>query len=445
MPDRITSLNLKRTLFYSCGSIGLNIMKITVSTWLLYFYAPPPTSGRTQYISIALAGVLLTIGRLWDALIDPLIGYWSDTSRSRWGRRRPFLMFATPVCAIALVLLWTPPTTGSSLLNAFYFFFVTIAFYTSLSLVNIPYDSSLPEMATPAEYVTLSMWKNIFGTTGVFIGALVAGPLFRNVGALAMGLVVGGIGLVTIWLTLFGLKEKNSPRHQSLDFWSNLCTTLGNRQFLFMFVSTLIIYVAYAMLLANLPYFVTLVVGKSEADVSIFQGVVVLTMVVFAPLWNWLSRRYANRTLLKFTMFGLAGVCSLTFTVGLLPGISVMTHALLMMALIGPVLGGYFVLVFAMMGSVVDYDELLTNHRREATYYSTFSLAAGVGPSLAALILPFIFERYGYTATNPLGVRVAFLVIGLLAMLGGLAFIGYRLGDTPSETQSLLGLKSSSE
>ena len=194
-----------------------------------------------------------------------------------------------------------------------------------------------------------------------------------------------------------------------------------------------------------MPYFVTLVVGKSEADVSIFHGVVVLTMVVFAPLWNWLSRRYANRTLLKFTMFGLAGVCSLTFAVGLLPGISVMTHALLMMSLIGPLLGGYFVLVFAMMGSVVDYDELLTNHRREATHYSTFSLAAGVGPSLAALILPFIFERYGYTATNPLGVRVAFLVIGLLAMLGGLAFIGYRLGDTPSETQRLLGLKSSSE
>ena len=432
MPDRITSLNLKRILLYSCGSIGLNIMKITVSTWLLYFYAPPPNSGRTQYISIALAGVLLTIGRLWDALIDPLIGYWSDTSRRRRGRRRPFLMFATPVCAIALVLLWTPPTTGSSLLNAFYFFFVTIAFYTSLSLVNIPYDSSLPEMATPAEYVTLSMWKNIFGTTGVFIGALVAAPLFSNVGALAMGLVVGGIGLVTVWLTLFGLQEKNYPRHQNLDFWSNLYTTFGNRQFLVMFVSTLIIYVAYATLLANLPYFVTLVVGKSEADVSIFQGVVVLTMVVFAPLWNWLSRRYANRTLLKFTMFGLAGVSSLTF-------------ALLMMALIGPLLGGYFVLVFAMMGSVVDYDELLTNHRREATYYSTFSLAAGVGPSLAALILPFIFERYGYTATNPLGVRVAFLVTGLLAMLGGLAFIGYRLGDTPSETQRLLGLKSSSE
>lgn len=433
-------LALGRTLLYSCASIGLNIMSITVSTWLLYFYAPPPDSGRTQYLSVTLVGVLLTAGRLWDAVIDPLIGYWSDVNRSRWGRRRPFLMFATPVTVISLLLLWTPPATGSGLLNALYFFFVTLAFYTSLSLVSIPYDSSLPEMATvPADYVPLSMWKNIFGTTGVFIGALVASPLFGTVGPLAMAMVVGGIGLVTIWLTLFGLQEKNCLAAQPIGVWSSLRLTFGNRQFLSMFVSTLLIHVAYAMLLANLPYFVILVVGKTEADVSIFQGVVVGTMVVFAPLWSWLSQRYANRTLLRFSMLGLAGVFTLTFSVGLLPGISVMAHALLMLALMGPLLGGYFVLVFAMMGSVVDYDETLTNCRREASYYGTFSLAVGVGPSFAALLLPFIFERYGYTASNPLGVRVVFLVSGLLALLGLLVFIGYRLGDTPEETQRLLG------
>ncbi len=436
-------LTLGRTLVYSCASIGLNMMSITVSTWLLYFYAPPPDSGRTQYLSVTLVGVLLTVGRLWDAVIDPLIGYWSDVNRSRWGRRRPFLIFATPVTALALLLLWTPPTTSSGLLNAIYFFLVTIAFYTSLSLVSIPYDGSLPEMAAlPAEYVTLSMWKNVFGTTGVLLGALLATPLFGSVGPLAMAMVVGGIGLASVGLTLFGWQEKDYSAAQAIGVWSSLRLTFGNRQFLSMFVSTLIIHVAYAMLLANLPYFVTLVVGKTEASVSIFQGVVVVTMVMFAPVWKWLSQRYANRSLLRFTMFGLALVCSLTFTVGLLPGISVMTHALLMLALIGPLLGGYFVLVFAMMASLVDYDELLTSCRREAIYYGTFSLAVGVGPSFAALLLPFIFEHYGYTAINPLGVRVAFLFTGLLALLGALAFIGYRLGDTPQEQERLLGHKS---
>lgn len=441
-----SSLSLRQILLYSCASTGLNIMSITVSTWLLYFYAPPLDSGRTQYLPITLVGVVLTVGRLWDAVIDPLIGYWSDVNRSRWGRRRPFLIFATPVTAIALVLLWTPPEASPSPLNTLYLLLVTIGFYTSLSLVSIPYDSSLPEMAaTPADYVTLSMWKNIFGTIGVLIGVLITFPLFSSAGPVAMGLVVGGIGLLSIWLSLIGLREKDYSKAQPINLWSSLRLTVGNHQFQAVFASTLIIHVAYSVLLANLPYFVTLVVGKNEVDVSIFQGIVVVTMVVSAPLWNYLSQRYANRTLLRFTMLGLAVVCSFTFTVGLLPSISIMTHALFMLALIGPLLGGYFVLVMAMMGSVVDYDELLTSQRREAMYYGTFSLAVGFGPTLAALLLPLLFERYGYTATNPLGVRVAFLVTGLLALLAALAFSGYQLGDTPEDNQQMLHLKSLSK
>jgi Na+/melibiose symporter-like transporter len=96
-------LTLGRTLLYSSASAGLNIMGITVGTWLLYFYAPPPDSGRTAFLPITLVGVLMTVSSLWDAIIDPFIGHWSDTLRSRWGRRRPFLIFAAPVTAVALV------------------------------------------------------------------------------------------------------------------------------------------------------------------------------------------------------------------------------------------------------------------------------------------------------------------------------------------------------
>ena len=97
MTDTGRKLTLGRILLYSAASAGLNIMSITASTWMLYFYAPPPDSGRVQYLPAALVGILLTVGSLWDAVIDPFIGHWSDTLKSRWGRRRPFLMFATPI------------------------------------------------------------------------------------------------------------------------------------------------------------------------------------------------------------------------------------------------------------------------------------------------------------------------------------------------------------
>lgn len=427
-------LTLKRTLLFSSASAGLNIMGISVGTWLLYFYSPPPDSGRTIYIPIALVGVLMTISSLWDAIIDPFIGHWSDTLRTRWGRRKPFLIFAAPLTAISLIFIWTPPQNGSLALNAGYFFVIITLFYSAFSLVGIPYDGSMPEMAeTPQDLVKLSTWKNIFGIIGVMIGALVAAPLFESIGPVAMGLVVGLVGLFTIWLTLSGLRETKKPIGKPMPVIEGLIATLKNRQFIYMLISVLIIHISYAMVTANLPYFITLVIGESESFVGIFQGVLVICMLLSAPLWNWLSKKYPNRTLLMGSMISLGVVLGLNFLVGIIPGITVLAQGLIAIGLIGPALGGYFILAYAMMGNVVDYDELLTNTRREAIYYGSFSLAASIGPSLAAFILPFILNHYGFTATNPAGVRIAWLVASALSFTGAISFIGYRLGDTPEE------------
>jgi GPH family glycoside/pentoside/hexuronide:cation symporter len=269
----------------------------------------------------------------------------------------------------------------------------------------------------------------------------VAALLFESMGPVAMGAVVAMIGLITIWLTLAGLRRTAQPPIAPIGVVEGIRTTFQNRQFLRMFVSALIVHVAYAMILANLPYFVTLVVGKSEGDVAIFQGVVVLIMLAAAPVWNRLGRKYENRKLLVGSMIGLGLAALLNFTVGMISGTPRMAHALVTLALTAPLLGGYFIMAYAAMGSVVDYDEMLTGRRREAIYYGTFSLAAGIGPALAALILPQILEGFGYTAANPMGVRVAWLVTGAIALLGAAAFVGYRLGDTPDETRKNLGLE----
>jgi GPH family glycoside/pentoside/hexuronide:cation symporter len=435
-------LSFKQKFLYSSTSAGINIISTTVSTWLLYFWTPPPDSARPQYLDVTLVGILLTGGRFWDAIIAPSIGHWSDVIRTPWGRRRPFLIFATPVMLLSLILLWTPPAKSSGYINAVYFFLVTIAFYTSFHLLGIPYDSSLPEMASSAtDRVSLSMWKNIFGTVGVLIGALVVAPLFTSVGALRMSLVVAGIGLISVVLTLMALRETPVLSSPSMTFWESMHATLRNGQFLRLCLSNLMVQTAYAMLLANLPYFVTLVVGQSETAVSLFQGVVVITMMASAPLWNWLSRRYPHRRLLMGVTWGLAVTIALNFGIGMFPGVNNTIAAAIALASLAPFLGGYFILIYAMMGSVVDYDEFLTHQRREAFHYGTFSLSAGVGMSLSSLIVPQIFEFYGYTATNPLGVRVVFLAAAAIVIFGALALLGYRLGDSIAETQANLGLK----
>src|SRR4030042_5104299 len=111
-----------------------------------------------------------------------------------------------------------------------------------------------------------------------------------------------------------------------------------------MFVSVLIVHVAYAMVTALLPYYITTVLGRSEGDVGIFQGLLVLLMIFSAPIWNWLARRHAHRKLLMISMVLMGFIIALNAFVGLIPAIDKQIQAYITVGLVGPVLGGYFIL-----------------------------------------------------------------------------------------------------
>lgn len=439
MQDR--KLPFWRVASYSSASAGLNILAITIGTWLLYFYAPPPDSGRPTHIPAVTMGVLLLIATFWDAAIDPFIGHYSDTLRSRWGRRRPFLVLASPFVLLGAILLWTPPGQNY-VINSLYFMAIILIYHTSYSLVGIPYDATLPEMAPETHArLALSYWKNAFGIAGVLIGSLVAAPLFERIGAVAMGAVVGAVGVVTIYITLLGLRETDRPLGEPMPALKGLRATLQNRQFLILFFSTLAVHISYQMAVANFPYFVTLVLRQSEGDVGLYQGVLILCMAFTGPIWTWLNRKLGQRTLLNASMLLLGAVFAAGFLIGGLNAVPLSLQAYVFVALIGAALGGYFILIYAMMGNVVDYDELLTRRRREAIYYGTFSFAIGLGVSVGNLVLPLLLENFGYTQANPLGVRLAFPVMAAFVCLGFLLFQKYRIGDTIEETRRNLGME----
>lgn len=423
-----STLTLRQTLLYSCTSIGINLINTSVSTWLLYYYAPPDTAG-VQYLSVAVVGTLLAIGRVWNAIIDPWIGHWSDVTRSRWGRRKPFLMVGSVITLFSLLLLWMPPTAQPSLLNAIYFLTMTIVFYTGISLVGVPYDGSLAELATTAaERVRLSMWKNIFGIVGVLAGAVIASVVYGRWGAVAMGTVIGVIGLVTAGLTVQVLPEH--PKHNApvtMSFGQSLRAMFQNRPFLILCSSTILVQTAYAMLLSNLPYFVTLILREPEAAVGRYQAIVVIAMLIAAPIWNRLSRIYRDRALLRVSLLGFAITSALLTGVGWFINVSSTLQAAIVFGVLGPFLGGYFVLIYAMMGDVVEQDAKVTGQRREAFHYSIFSFSIGMGLSFSTLIIPLIFSQYGYSLENPTGVRIVFLVAAVLVMLSVVTLRGYKL------------------
>ncbi len=435
------TLTTGRMMLFSSASISTNIMAITVSTWLMFTYAPPPDSGRPALIPIALIGILMAVGSLVNAIIDPFLGHWSDTRRGKLGRRRPFIMVFLPLSVLLMILIWTPPENSLSPINIIYFLVITTLYYTAHSSWQIPYDGALPEMAEePKDRVTLAAWKNVFALVGVLVGALASGILYNSaLGPLGMGIAVGIAALVGGGLTLLGLREKKvEDLGTPLPVWKGILATFKNRQFISLFLATLFVQAAYGMLIVNMPYFVTLVLGMPEGNVAIVQGVVIIVMAFAAIFWNRMGRRRLNRSLWRTATLVLGCLYAAGFLIGIIPGTVSLVMTFILFPLIGFMLAGSSMLPYAMMGSVADYDEIKTKTRREAIYYGAFSLAVEGGPTVSTLLLPVLYQNFGYTVANPLGVRLAYLVIGVLVAIGLLFFRSYKLGDTPEEVQQFV-------
>ena len=431
-------LSTGRMMLFSSASISTNIMAITVSTWLMFTYAPPPDSGRPNLVPLAIIGILMAVGSIVNAVIDPFLGHWTDTRRGKLGRRRPFILVFLPLSVLALILIWTPPDQYASTANIIYFLVITVAFYGTQSAWQIPYDAALPEMADdPKDRVTLAAWKSVFALVGVLVGALASGILYNSAfGPRGMGIVVGIAALIGGVLTLLGLREKNSEElGKPLPVAKSLMATFKNRQFLHLFLAILFVQSAYGMLVVNLPYFVTQVLGMSSDFVSIVMGVVILVMAFAAIFWNRIGRKRLNRKVWQTATIILGVIYAAGFLIGSIPGTpaTVMTFAIFMA--LGFMLAGSSMLPYAMMGSVADYDEIKTKTRREAMYYGAFSLAVEGGPAIAVLLLPILYQNFGYSLANPMGIRLAFLVMGLLVMIGLFFFRNYKLGDTPEEVK----------
>ena len=443
-----------RRLLYANGSLGATINFQTLALWLIFFYAPTEADLPTRLPSltlpllgtlapVALAGVILGIGRLVEIFDDPLIGHWSDTFRSRWGRRAPFILVGTPVMSIAFVLIWLPPDAGATYLNAVLLFIVLQVLFFSTTVANAPYEAWLPEVAvTSNDRVSLSAWKSLFGVIGAAL-ALVASPqLVEWLGFAGMALVLGAATMLSYYLAVFGAAGGRARGHRSnLDLWVAFRATLANRPFLIFAASLVLFNLALNMLTQMMPYFVVAIMGQSTDQVSLFVGIFLLVMLVSLPGTVMLGQRWTKRRAYIACMGVLALYFPLQFFAGYVPGIPTVAQGLVYIALAGAPIAGLFVFPNALLADVIDYDAQLTGQRREGMYFGVLSTINKLALALSSLIFGLILGAFGNTAANPLGIRLIGPVAGVAVVLGLLIFArGYTLPDqvksAPARTAS---------
>jgi Na+/melibiose symporter-like transporter len=197
----------------------------------------------------------------------------------------------------------------------------------------------------------------------------------------------------------------------------------------------------YQLMLMNVPYTTTLILGREEAEASLIMGEVIMLMAAFTPMWYWLLKKFPKRNVFRGIILAMMMGFILNFFIGYSQAVSPMIQAMLIFPIAAIPLGGMFIAVLGIIADLTDYDQLKTAQRREAIYYGIYGIVRKTGWALCSLILAGVFSVFGYEAGNSLGVRVIWLVCALSCLIGLLVFIPYKLGDTKEETKKLIGRK----
>jgi glycoside/pentoside/hexuronide:cation symporter, GPH family len=438
-------LTMTEIILYNLAGLAFNVYDTVLYSWVNYFYNPPEGSVAVRYLPAAaftIAAILFG-GRILDAVTDPLIGYWSDHTKSRWGRRKPYIFIANPILFLAFIFVWTPPSAGTSVTNVIYLAAVLFVYYWAYTAVLIPWFAVLPEMS-PKKDVRAKIAA--VGVAIGILGALIAGGLYGTLisrfGVFVMALILGAVAFIAGELTLLGIKQRHriDEAEKMSGFFKAMKEAFADRQIFSFAAMITLVQLTYQLMLMNTPYLVSLILKRPDTDSSILVAEVVIAMAVSIPLWYILVKKYPKRHVFRGVIVAMIAGFGLSFFIGDYPLVSPFVQAMIIFPIAAIPLGGVFLMSLLLIADLTDYGELKTGKRKEAIYYGIYGFVRKTGWAFSAVILNAVLAVFGYSAENPAGVKIVWVVCAASCLVGLLFFIPYKIGDTKEETKRIMKL-----
>lgn len=398
-------------------------------------------------IGPSIGGSILFAAVMWDAITDPVMGIISDRTRSRFGRRRPYLVGAAIPFGITFWLLFSTPCLDRTAL-VIYYLAMALLLHTAITIIDIPYTALAPEMTRDYDERTSLVsyrvvWSQITSTIGAAVPLLIVERFSDpKTGWSVTGAVFGAACIFPILLTWRFTRgwERHAEETEPLRFRDMLGALLGNRSFRYVagiyLFSITSVYVISAMAIYFLEYYI----GFSEKEISVFFLFFFICTLAWVPGITVASNRLGKRN--AFILF--MGLWALAYGVGnflIKPGQILMVYLISVFGAAGA--GSTFQLCWAMIPDVVEVDEFKTGRRREGLYYGVAIFLLKVGSAFALLIVGHALERIGYVpeAAQPpavlLGLRILFgpMVAGMLVIS---IILAYFLPMTRDRHKALL-------
>jgi GPH family glycoside/pentoside/hexuronide:cation symporter len=407
-------LRVSTKLGFGAGEFSSSVF-FTVTTVVLIFFLTDNVG-----LSATLAGTALLVGKLWDAVIDPVIGYLSDRTRTRMGRRRPWLLFAAVPFAVTFALMFRNPGFSSQTSLFLWTLFSFMALSTAYPCANIPYNALLPDLTRDFnERTSVTGYKTIFAVAGTLIGAGVAVPLIglfpnKDTGYFAMGIVFAVLILVSVLSPFFAVKEPPLPTTLAKQgIFASYREAFSNRPFILILIVWMLNTIGVGVVMAAMIYYFKYIFGNEQLITPILL-VLVLTAVLFVPITVRISEKIGKRETYIIGMFiAAAAILAFSFFAHII-GV-VYSGFIIFFAGIG--FSTHYVMPWSIVPDTIEYDYSRHGVRREGIFYGLWIFVIKVGGALSGFIVGIVLDSFGYipnlaqTELSQLGIR---LLIGPL-------------------------------
>ncbi|QKG72728.1 MFS transporter [Erythrobacter mangrovi] len=398
-------------LAHGSGSAAFGIKNNGFDYFLLLFY------GTVVGLEPGLVGLALLIALVADALSDPLVGYWSDNLRSRWGRRHPFMYASAIPVALSYFLLWDPPELSQMGLFV-YLTVLAVMIRTFITFYETPSSALIPELTTDYEERTsLQAYRLFFGWAGgnvmsvLMFGILLTGPLgMRDREAFATyGIIASGLILLTIMTSALGTHSRIPHLHRppvpkepfsTRRIFREMVETLSERSFLALFLATILFAIATGLSAALTFIMLNYFWGFSEVQIFIWTCTVFFSALLGAMIAPVATRRMGKKKatiVLGILAFTIQPAPVMLRLFDLMPANGdpllfplVLTINVIDLALIIAVTA----VAYSMIADLVESNQVKTGRRAEGVYYAAMTFTRkttqGFGALAAGLILSAI-------------------------------------------------------
>jgi GPH family glycoside/pentoside/hexuronide:cation symporter len=398
-------------LLYGSGDWGIS----SISMMRSIFYAIYLTDVVGLDPRLGSFGAL--IGIAWDAINDPIIGLLSDRLRTRWGRRRPFLLWFAIPFGLSFVMLWSAPAWESETALLIY---VTLTFMladTLQTLISVPFLSLTPELTSDYdERTTLTSYRSFFQLAGA-LSVVIAAPAIVDMvlasggtqqqGFMLVGAIFGGIAAIPLLLIGMFIRETSRPEQtESLPFRETLKAAWQNIPFRYAIGMYMLNWSAVDMVAVAFPYFLLYWVAQGDLLATIpflglnlayetaFFGILMSVCILFIPFWLWVARLRNKREAYMYGMIFWVIVQLMIFTIQ--PGDT--TWLLVIAALAGISVSAAYVLPESLFADVIEWDELRTGRRQEGIFYGIRTLIRKLTGALVIFVTLQLLGSSGYVS-----------------------------------------------